>query len=57
MNNIKKTLYPVKDKYKKRQKSSSGRIIPFTTVDRQFIKKGLIVPVLSRRKTEYTIGL
>ena len=27
-------MYPVKDKYKKRQKSSSGRIIPFETVDR-----------------------
>ena len=50
-------MYPVQDKYKKRQQSSSGRIIPFTTVDRQFIKKGLIVPVLSRKKTEYTIGL
>ena len=50
-------MYPVKYKYKKGQKSSSGRIMPFETVDRQFIKKGLIVPVLSRKKTEYTIGL
>jgi hypothetical protein len=50
-------MYPVQDKYKKRQNSSSGRIISFETVDRQFIKKGLIVPVLSRKKTEYTIGL
>jgi hypothetical protein len=24
---------------------------------KQLIKKGLIVPVLSRKKTEYTIGL
>jgi hypothetical protein len=39
------------------KQSSSGRIIPFETVDIQFIKKGLSVPVLLRQKTEYTIGL
>ena len=32
-------MYPVKDKYKKRQKSSSGRIIPFETVDKTIDKE------------------